>query len=95
MAIYTAEVLWSRSKQKFIGGRYSRKHILRFDCGIEVPGSASPYVVPVLYSAADAIDPEEAFVSYLSSCHMPWFSSIAASQGLVVAYYHDIAEGVR
>jgi len=46
------------------------------------------------YSAADAIDPEEAFVSSLSSCHMLWFLSIAAKQGFVVDRYHDIAEGV-
>ncbi len=94
MAAYTAEVLWSRSAQKFIDNRYSRKHILRFDGGIEVAGSSSPHVVPLPYSAADAIDPEEAFVSSLSSCHMLWFLSIAASQGFVVDCYHDIAEGV-
>ncbi len=94
MATYTAEVLWSRSEQKFVDGRYSRKHVLRFDGGIEVPGSASPHVVPLPYSAADAIDPEEAFVSSLSSCHMLWFLSIAASQGFVVDRYHDIAEGI-
>ena len=94
MATYTAEVLWSRAEQKFIDGRYSRKHILRFDGGIEVPGSASPHVVPLPYSAADAVDPEEAFVSSLSSCHMLWFLSIAAKQGFVVDHYHDIAEGI-
>jgi organic hydroperoxide reductase OsmC/OhrA len=94
MATYTAEVLWSRSEQKFIDGHYSRKHLLRFDGGIEVHGSSSPHVVPLPYSAADAIDPEEAFVSSLSSCHMLWFLSIAAEQGFVVDRYHDIAEGV-
>ncbi|MEW5824153.1 MAG: OsmC family protein [Pseudomonadota bacterium] len=94
MSTYTAEVLWSRSEQKFIDGRYSRKHILRFDGGIEVRGSASPHVVPLPYSVADAVDPEEAFVSSLSSCHMLWFLSIAARQGFVVDHYHDVAEGV-
>jgi organic hydroperoxide reductase OsmC/OhrA len=94
MATYTAEVLWSRLGQKFIDNQYSRKHILRFDGGIEVAGSSSPQVVPLPYSAPDAIDPEEAFVSSLSSCHMLWFLSIAANQGFVVDAYHDIAEGV-
>ena len=95
MATHTAEVIWSRSEdQKFIDGCYSRRHTLRFDGGIEVPGSASPQVVPVPYSATDAIDPEEAFVSALSSCHMLWFLSIAARHGFVVDRYHDIAEGV-
>ena len=94
MSTYTAQVLWSRGEQKFTDGRYSRKYVLRFDGGIEVPGSASPHVVPLPYSAADAIDPEEAFVSSLSSCHMLWFLSIAAKQGFVVERYHDIAEGI-
>jgi organic hydroperoxide reductase OsmC/OhrA len=95
MNTYTAEVFWSRSHdQQFVDGRYSRRHVLRFDGGVEVPGSASPHVVPLPYSAADAVDPEEAFVSSLSSCHMLWFLSIAASRGFVVDRYHDSAEGV-
>jgi organic hydroperoxide reductase OsmC/OhrA len=94
MAIYTAEIIWSRSGQKFIDNRYSRKHILRFDGGIEIAGSSSPYVVPLPYSAVDAVDPEEAFVASLSSCHMLWFLSIAVKHGFVVDDYHDAAEGV-
>ncbi|MGC1955516.1 MAG: OsmC family protein, partial [Gammaproteobacteria bacterium] len=85
--------LWCRREQNFVDGRYSRKHVLRFDGGIEVAGSASPHVVPLPYSATDAIDPEEAFVSSLSSCHMLWFLSMAASQGFIVDKYHDVAEG--
>lgn len=95
MTTHTAEVTWCRTdSQPFIDGRYSRRHTLCFDGGIEVPGSASPHIVPVPYAATDAIDPEEAFVSALSSCHMLWFLSIAARRGFVVDRYHDIAEGV-
>lgn len=94
MAIYTAEVLWSRTDQKFSDNRYSRKHLLRFDGGIEIAGSSSPHVVPLPYSAAEAIDPEEAFVASLASCHMLWFLSCAVKQGFVVDSYHDTAEGV-
>ncbi len=95
MATHTAEVIWSRSdEQKFVDGCYSRKHILRFDGGVEVPGSASPHVVSLPYTVTNAVDPEEAFVSSLSSCHMLWFLSIAANQGFVVDHYHDMAEGV-
>lgn len=93
MAIYTAEVLWLRGDQPFVNNQYSRKHELRFDGGITVPGSSSPHVVPLPYSALDAIDPEEAFVASLSSCHMLWFLSLAAQQGLVVDEYQDKAEG--
>ena len=93
MATYTAEVIWSLGDQTFTDNRYSRKYLLRFDGGIEVAGSSSPHVVPVPYSSLDAIDPEEAFVSSLSSCHMLWFLSLAAKQGFVVNGYHDVAEG--
>ena len=70
MAEYTVETLWSRDGQDFLDNRYSRRHTLRFDAGIDVPGSSSPHVVPVPYSDPNAVDPEEAFVSSLSSCHM-------------------------
>jgi organic hydroperoxide reductase OsmC/OhrA len=93
MTAYTAEVLWSRSGEKFVDNRYSRKHLLRFDGGIEVVGSSSPHVVPLPYSITNAVDPEEAFVASLSSCHMLWFLSIAAKHGFVVDRYQDIAEG--
>lgn len=94
MANYTAEVIWKRVDEKFVDNHYSRKHVLRFDGGIEVAGSSSPHVVPLPWSAADAVDPEEAFVASLSSCHMLWFLNIAAKRGFVVDHYHDVAEGV-
>lgn len=94
MATYTAEIAWSRGGQTFTDQRYSRKHLLRFDGGVLVAASSSPHVVPVPYSAVDAVDPEEAFVASLSSCHMLWFLSIAAAQGYVVDDYHDLAEGL-
>ncbi len=93
MAHYTAEVLWQRGEQDFVSGRYSRKHLLRFDGGIDVPGSSSPQVVPLPWSEAHAVDPEEAFVSSISSCHMLWFLSIAAKQRFCVDRYHDNAVG--
>jgi organic hydroperoxide reductase OsmC/OhrA len=94
MAEYTAEVLWLRNEQDFVSNRYSRKHLLRFDGGIEVAGSASPHVVPLPMSDAEAIDPEEAFVASLSSCHMLWFLSIAAKRKFCVDSYFDAAVGV-
>lgn len=93
MAQYTAEVLWLRNEQDFISNRYSRRHLLRFDGGIEVAGSSSPHVVPLPMSDAAAIDPEEAFVASLSSCHMLWFLSIAAKRKFCVDRYFDAAVG--
>ena len=94
MASYTAEIFWSRGTQAFSDNRYSRKHSWRFDGGVEVKASSSPHVVPLPYSAQDAVDPEEAFVASLSSCHMLWFLSIAAKKGFVVDEYVDAAIGV-
>jgi len=94
MAHYTAEVLWLRGEQPFLDNRYSRRHALRFDGGVEVPGSSSPNVVPVPMSDAAAVDPEEAFVASLSSCHMLWFLAIAAKRKFRIDRYFDAATGV-
>ncbi|PJE44894.1 MAG: peroxiredoxin [Pseudomonas sp.] len=94
MAEYVAEVIWQRGEQDFLGNRYSRKHLLRFDGGQEVAGSSSPHVVPLPMSDASAVDPEEAFVASLASCHMLWFLSIAAKCRFCVDDYHDCASGL-
>lgn len=94
MATHSAEIRWTRSpSESFIDNRYSRKHRWRFDGGIEIPASSSPHVVPLPLSSAEAVDPEEAFVASLSSCHMLWFLSIAAKRGFVVDDYTDPAIG--
>ncbi|UUZ72014.1 OsmC family protein [Polaromonas sp. P1(28)-8] len=94
MAHYTAEVLWLRNGGDFFGNHYSRRHLLRFDGGLQVPGSSSPHVVPLPMSDASALDPEEAFVASLSSCHMLWFLSIAAKRKFCVDRYFDAATGI-
>lgn len=87
-------MIWTRGDQAFLDNRYSRRHLLRFDGGIEVPGSASPHIVPAPMSAAAAVDPEEAFVASLASCHMLFFLGIAAKRGFCVDRYVDAATGV-
>lgn len=94
MAQYTAQILWERGEQDFLGKRYSRRHLLSFDGGAQVAGSSSPHVVPLPWSDPQAVDPEEAFVASLSSCHMLWFLSIAAEHGFCVDRYLDDAMGV-
>lgn len=93
MAEYGAEILWERGEQDFLAGHYSRAHRLRFDGGLDLPGSSSPQVVPLPWSDPAALDPEEAFVASISSCHMLWFLSIAASRGICVDRYRDQAVG--
>lgn len=94
MHIYEATVTWNRGDQKFVDNRYSRGHAWRFDGGTEVPASSSPHVVPVPMSVAANVDPEEAFVAAVSSCHMLFFLSIAAKGGFVIDCYDDRAFGV-
>jgi len=94
MSTYVVTVRWGRSGQPFIDNRYSRAHTLTFDGGLEVPGSSSPTIVPLPYSEAKAVDPEEAFVASLSSCHMLWFLSIAAKHRYCVDSYVDAAAGI-
>lgn len=91
---YSATVAWRRQAQeRFSDNRYSRAHQWRFDGGAVVPASSSPLVVP-LYSAPANVDPEEAFVAALASCHMLFFLSYAARRGFVIESYEDQAVGV-
>lgn len=94
MAQYSADIHWQRGSASFLDNRYSRAHVWRFDGGAEVPASSSPHVVPLPMSDAAAVDPEEAFVASLSSCHMLWFLAIAAKRGFEVDAYDDKAIGV-
>jgi len=88
-------VKWQRAADAtFTDQRYSRAHSWSFDGGITVPGSSSPHSVRLPYSVAEAIDPEEALVAALSSCHMLTFLYVAAKQGYVVDAYVDEAIGV-
>jgi len=94
MSEYTVVIQWERNGALFTDNRYSRGHRWTFDGGIEVPASSSPHVVPLPRSVAEAIDPEEAFVAALASCHMLAFLSIAAKQGYTVESYRDEPLGI-
>lgn len=92
---YTVKVSWEKDvDEAFADNKYSRVHKWIFDGGTEIPASASPHIVPLPYSSESAVDPEEAFVASLSSCHMLWFLSLASERKLVVEGYEDNAEGV-
>jgi organic hydroperoxide reductase OsmC/OhrA len=89
---HVAEIGW-RSDGQFASGRYSRRHEIRFDGGAVVTGSSSPDVVPAPMSDPEGVDPEEALVAAVASCHMLWFLDLARRAGLDVAAYRDKAEG--
>src|ERR1700730_680694 len=93
MSSYVAEIKWDRNGSTFTDNRYSRAHCWQFDGGISVPASSSPHSVREPFSDPANVDPEEAFVASISSCHMLWFLSIAAGAGYVVEHYVDAAQG--
>ncbi|GAA4430159.1 OsmC family protein [Acidovorax lacteus] len=94
MAHHTATVDWQRGPDAFVDRRYHRSHAWQFDGGLQVPVSSSPQVVPVPMSDPAAVDPEEAFVAALASCHMLWFLDLACRDGWRVDRYRDQAEGL-
>ena len=94
MSEYSATISWQRGEHEpFVDQRYSRAHWWEFDGGVRVPASSSPHVVPLPWSVAEHVDPEEAFVASLSSCHMLTFLAICAKKRLVVDAYSDRAVG--
>ena len=95
MSAYTATIRWTRSGEgDFTRGQYSRAHEWAFDGALTVPASPSPHVVPAPWNDPAGVDPEEAFVASLSSCHMLFFLDFARRDGWTVDSYHDEAEGV-
>ena len=95
MSTYTATIRWSRTGEgDFTKGQYSRAHEWAFDGGAVMPASPSPHVVPAPWSDQAGVDPEEAFVASLCSCHMLFFIDFARRAGFVVDSYVDDAEGV-
>jgi organic hydroperoxide reductase OsmC/OhrA len=95
MSEYYADIAWKRSPDDiFSDNKYSRAHTWSFDGGVTVPASSSPHVVPIPYSIETNVDPEEAFVASLSSCHMLWFLYLAADKKYVVESYRDQAIGI-
>ncbi len=92
---YEANVRWrSQPGERFVDGRYSRAHEWLFDGGARVKASSSPHVVKLPFSDPSGVDPEEAFLASISSCHMLFFLGLAAQKGFVVARYDDRAIGV-
>ncbi len=94
MSEHIATVAWQRNGQDFLKGKYSRGHVWKFDGGAEIPASPSPHVVPAPMSVEENVDPEEAFVASLSSCHMLFFLYLAGKARLVVDEYVDEAVGI-
>lgn len=92
--MYKAKVCWEKqTSETFTDHRYHRTHRWTFENGNEIEASSSPAIVPVPFSDPAMLDPEEAFVASLASCHMLFFLHIAAGKGYIIEHYEDWAEG--
>ena len=93
MSEHKATIRWAHSRGDFLKGTYSREHTWTFDGGVTVPASPSPSVVPKPYCNEANVEPEEAFVAAISSCHMLTYLFVASRAGFEVAGYQDDAVG--
>lgn len=93
MENYSATVHWERGDQDFLDKRYSRAHSWSFDGGATVSASSSPHLLPPPMSDPARVDPEEAFIAAISSCHMLWFLAMAAKHRWLVDSYDDQPTG--
>lgn len=93
MSEHLATVRWQRDGADFLAGRYSREHTWTFDGGVTVQASPSPAVIPEPYANPAHVDPEEAFVAAIASCHMLTYLHLASKQGFQIDAYSDPAVG--
>lgn len=89
MSEHRAIVRWKRESTSFEYETYNRNHTWSFGDGLELPASAAPE----FFGDPSRVDPEQAFVAALSSCHMLTLLAIAAKKRWVVERYEDAAIG--
>ena len=93
MSEHRATIRWQFAGGDFLKGRYSREHTWTFDGGAVVPASPSPSVVPKPFCNPANVDPEEAFVASISSCHLLTYLFLASKAGFEIESYEDEAVG--
>jgi organic hydroperoxide reductase OsmC/OhrA len=93
MSEHKALVEWKKQDAGFLKGRYSREHTWTFDGGAVIPASPAPSSVRPPFSNPACVDPEEAFVASIASCHMLTFLHLASRAGFEVTSYQDQALG--
>ena len=94
MSEHKAVIRWTQTQGDFVKGTYSREHTWTFDGGVTVPASSSPAAVRIPFSNPANVDPEEAYVASLSSCHMLTYLYIASRKGFEISSYEDEAVGL-
>src|SRR5262249_3193114 len=94
MSEHKATIQWTRTGDEFLKGKYSRAPAWTVDGGVTIAASSSPAAVPLPFSVPENVDPEEAFVASVSSCHMMTYLWVAFRNGYVIDSYIDEAVGV-
>jgi organic hydroperoxide reductase OsmC/OhrA len=89
MSEHTAHISWKHGNEAFTYKTYSRNHLWDFGDGHTLAASAAPAYL----GDPSRVDPEQAFVAALASCHMLTFLAVAALEGIVVENYEDAAIG--
>ncbi len=89
MSEHKMTLTWKRGDAPFEYQKYPRDHTWKFEGGHEMQASAAPAYL----GNPKLVDPEEAFVASLSSCHMLTFLAIACKKKFVLDEYVDDAVG--
>lgn len=90
MSEHKATLTWKRATKEFEYKTYNREHTWEFEHGTTVPGSAAPAYL----GKEDHVDPEQAYVASLASCHMLTFLAIACKKRFLLESYADEAVGL-
>ena len=93
MSQHHATVSWECAPGEFRRNRFSRNHSWEFEDGLKLSASASAAVIPAPWSDSSAIDPEQALVAALASCHMMSYLFLANRADIEVLAYRDSASG--
>jgi len=94
MSEHRAIIEWRLDGREFAYPSYNRTHAWSFEGGVEVTAGAAPDNIPPTAAGRPGVDPEQAFVAAIASCHMLWFLHLACNRKLKVLRYRDEAVGV-
>ncbi len=83
-----ASIVWRRTSSNFTYDSYNRAHEWRIHQNVIAASAA-----PDFRGDAERVNPEEAFVAALSSCHMLTFLALAAKKKFTPDSYSDDAVG--
>ncbi|HEX5132552.1 MAG TPA: OsmC family protein [Candidatus Krumholzibacteria bacterium] len=90
MTEHRARIHWVKESASFDYKEYNREHTWTFKNGTVVHAAAAPRFL----GSEECVDPEEAFVASIASCHMLTFLALCSRKNIVVEKYDDDAVGV-